>query len=651
MTTNIEEIPYSTIIYDIKGNEIAEINYGEFRHRYLDIDDYPDFLKRGVIFLEDRSFYNNIGIDFLAIFRAVWRNFEEGKVVEGASTISSQLIRNTTGLNEKRTFWKKLQEFGLAVVINAKYSKEDILEKYLNNVSFGYMNFGYESASYYYFGKSVKNLTKAQLLALMVIPKNAIKYDPYKKFEQFKIRYNLILNLFKENGIISEEDEIFIKNEKIEFNEKNKPKLPYIKDFLENNYIEQIKGKKEIYLNIDYFLTKKVEHLAKNVVDKLYWKNVRDYGLIILDRHTSDLKVMIGGYSYDGPNGQVNSALRPRQAGSTIKPFTYSLAFKDLGWDKNTIILDLPVEFKTDKGYAYNPKNYSLDYKGQVSVAQALSQSLNIPAVKTLYEVGEKKLLDFLRDLKITSLDKDVGYYGLALTLGVGEISLFELTRSYNIFAQDGNFCEINIFKNNSKQTNCEKKIDKKITDEITEILTNRFYKLEGFPVNSALDFGNRKVFVKTGTSRNFRDNWAMGFTKNYIIGVWAGNKDGSEMKGVSGATGAGQIFREIVDNIEKDFDEIKAPNIQEKNKEKYLNIISPLPNSKYKLDEYKQEKNQKIKLDFVTNIEYDSARFFVDNKEVEKFYTPKKGTHILEIVLFKNKEKVGEKNLVFEVK
>jgi len=650
VTFKIEEIPYSTVVFDNSWNEIAELNYSKYRHRYLELENYPDFLKKWVIFLEDRSFYNNNWIDFGAIFRAAKRNIEEGKVVEWASTISSQLIRNTKGLNDKRNITKKLQEFWLAFIMNTKYNKDDILEAYLNNVSFWYMNFGYQSASYYYFWKSVENLTKAEQIALLAIPKNALKYDPYTQKEAFNSRYNLIIKLFLDNKIISSEDEIFIKNEKLEFNENHEPKLPYIKDYLENNYKNKLEWKREKKLTIDYYLSQKIKNIGDNVIDKLYWKNVTDYWVIILDRKTNNLLTMIGWYSYFTKNGQVNSTLSSRQVGSTLKPFTYALAFRDLEWNKDTIILDLPVEFKTDKWYAYNPKNYSLDYKWQVTVAEALSQSLNIPAVKTLFEVGEDKLLNFLRDLNITSLDKEKEYYWLALTLWVWEISLYELTRAYSIFANSGNFCDINIFQNNKNKVNCERKLDKNITDEIEEILTNRYYKLQGFPVNSALDFGDKKVFVKTGTSRNFKDNWSIGYTKNYIIWVWAWNKDWSEMKWVSGATWAGQIFREIIDNIETDFDKINAPELEQISNEKYLNIISPLPNSKYKIDEYKDIKNQKIKLDFMTNIDYDSVKFIVDNKEENKFYTPTKWTHKLEIFLFKDEKKVGEANLNFEV-
>jgi penicillin-binding protein 1C len=426
-----------------------------------------------------------------------------------------------------------------------------------------------------------------------------------------------------------------------------------------------------IQTTIDFNLTNKIDELAKNSIIPLMWKNVKDYSVIIIDRKTQELKVMIWWIDYyGGQNGQVNMTTSPRQVWSTIKPFTYVLAFKNLGYTPNTTIIDLPVQFQTDLWYAYNPKNYSLDYKWEVTIAQALSQSINIPALKVAEKVWVNNLLQFLKSLWITSLNKDENYYWLALTLWVWEISLYELTKAFTIFAYDWKLCDINVIVNNNWRSHlvhlnkgeslsdsesrginsCKQIIEKKYTDMIGEILTNRYYKLWEFPINWNLDFPDKKVFLKTGTSRNFKDNWTVWFTDNYIIWVWAWNKDWSEMKWVSWASGAWEIFKNVVDYLEKDnwqsdIKKLKKENIN------YLEITSPLNNSKFKIDNFKPQNTQKIKLDFSTNLVYDSYKWFVNNTEIkDKFLNLKTWKKEIKLVLYDKNWNIvkKEKNWIF---
>lgn len=393
------------------------------------------------------------------------------------------------------------------------------------------------------------------------------------------------------------------------------------------------------------------------------WKNVKDYSVIIIDKNTKELKVMIWWINYYGQDGQVNMTTSPRQVWSTIKPFTYVLAFKNLGYTPETTITDLPVQFQTDLWYSYNPKNYSLDYRWEVSIAEALSQSINIPALKVAEKVWVWNLLRFLKSLWITSLNKDENYYWLALTLWVWEISLYELTKAFTIFAYDWELCDIHVIANNwvsllvplnkgeclsdseSRGINhCKQIIEKKYTDMIFQILTNRYYKLWSFPINWNLDFPDKKVFLKTGTSRNFKDNWTVWFTDNYIIWVWAWNKDGSEMKGVSWASGAWEIFKNIVDYLEKSWDESEINEIK-KEEINYLEITSPLDNSKYKIDKNKPKSIQKIKLEFSTSLVYDKYKWFINEKEIKwDFFDLEEWNKEIKIVLYdKDWNKVNE--------
>lgn len=668
---DIEKIPYSTIIYDENNIRIWEIIIdNKYRHEKIKFEEIPEFTKQVVISLEDKSFFSNIWIDFTALARALINNFSQ-KNIQWASTISSQVIRNNYWLNEKRTFFRKFKEFYLALALNLNYSKDEILSNYLWNIYFWYLNYWIKSASNYYFWKELKNLTKAEQLALIILPKNPKKYDPYKNKYEFRTRFELIAKMLNENHIIDKKSYDSIINEKLIFNYDHRNKLPYVIDYIRNfeknlektNKISDINS--QIHTNIDYNLTKKIEEIAKNSILPLSWKNVRDYAGIIIDKKTNDIKVMIGWINYYDDNWQVSMITARRQAWSTLKPFTYALAFQNLAYTPETIILDLPVQFQNHMWYAYNPKNYSLDYKWEVSVAEALSQSINIPAIKVADELWVWNLLNFLRLLWFDNLTKDENHYWLALTLWVWEVSLYELVRAYTIFAYDWNLCDFNIIKkgkniNNSQtaenwklktESSCKKIIDKKYTDMINYILTNRYFKLNEFPLNWSLDFQDKEVFLKTWTSRNFKDNWTIWYTKNYIIWVWAWNKDWSEMKWVSWASWAWEIFKSIVDFLEKEKQETN-PIIQEKDKINYLEIISPLANSKYQISQSLPKDSQKIKLEFKTNIDYKKYKWFLNWDLVnDDFIDLKVWNNNLKLILYdKDDYKIKESSVIFYV-
>ncbi len=661
ITVSLQTIPESYNIYDTNNIKIWEIiKDNKYRHIETKFEELPPFLLKALVLLEDKTFYNNSGIDYLAIIRASIANLQNWKVVEWASTISTQLIRNSYWLNKKRTFKRKIKEFLLALALNKKYSKKEILEKYCNILYFGYMNYGFASASEFYFGKKLKNLTKAEIIALLVIPKNSNIYNPIDNKTRFQKRFSNLVEYFYKNKLINKTEYAYIKNEKIEFNIKNKNKLPFVTDFIRKKYfwkwnkigysdIRKIKlTNNKVTTNIDFYLTEKVKKLADTSILDLYNNNVNDYGVIILDKKTN-LKVMIWGYNYeDKKYWQVNSTLSLRQVGSTIKPFTYLLAFQDLGLTPSDKILDYPIQYKTNEWYSYSPQNYNLNYKWEVTIATALSQSLNIPAIKILEKIWIQRLYQFLQSLGISSLDKNSEEYWLALTLGDGEISLYELTRAYGIFAHNGDFCDINILKNEKEF--CKRIINSKYINMIKEILTNRYFKINSFPINSNLDFPNRYVFVKTGTSRNFRDNFAIWFTKNYIIWIWVWNKDASYMKWVSGVSGAGYIFKKIVYELEKEKKNNKIVKLKEK-KLNYINILHPLDGSKFLIEDFRPEDSQKIKLEFDTNIKYDNKKWFINNTEVKNdFVFLDKWSYTISIKLFFKWKKIGEKSSHIEI-
>ncbi|MDD3262385.1 MAG: transglycosylase domain-containing protein [Candidatus Absconditabacteria bacterium] len=643
----LPKIPNSTRIFDKNGIQIGEIlAENAYRHIPVKLDNVPNFLKDSIIAIEDQRFYKHQGIDFVAIARAFRNNIERGSTTQGASTITTQLIRNVYRLNKPRTIARKIAEFVLAFLLESQQSKEKILESYLGVINFGYMNFGVESAADFYFGKSVNQLTMAEIIALITIPKNPRKYNPYTNYESFKERFDLILLLLQRKQLISQDESEHIKQERLLWKENNSSKLPYIQDTVANilmppkSLIDQ--GKLET--TIDFYLSKKIEKLANATIRQLAWKNVSDVGVLLVDRKTNEIRVLIGGSSYYNSGGQVNSVFTNNQPGSTIKPFTYLLAFKDLGWTPETTILDLPVQYKTKENYTYTPQNFSLRFKGPVSVATALAESLNVPAVKTANEIGTEKLLKFLRDdLRITALKKSSDFYGLALTLGVGDMSLYQLTRAFGVFSNDGEICDLKLFPN--QESSCKKVIDSKYTDMIEKILGSRFLRFPAFPMLSNLDFEDRFVVLKSGTSRKFSDNRIVGYTENFLIGVWVGNKDGSPMKGVSGASGAGDLFKKIVEETEPKTQGNLQQNMISYDQEvrPYVQITNPLEGSVYKISNQIPFDYQSLVLQFATNISYDSFQRQINGKNIEKTWDLAPGIHVISLILSSQGEPVAK--------
>ena len=633
INVEIKKIPTSTIVYDEKNNELWEIIAQEkYRHRKINIEEIPEFFKKSIISIEDRRFYSHNWIDYIWILRALKNNILNNRI-EWASTIDNQVVRNSYWLNENRWFKLKIKEFILSLALNKKYSKNEILEIYLNNINFWYLNYWVASASHFYYNKDINNLTKAEMIWLITIIKNPNKYNPIKNLWNFNKRFKILANYLEQNWIINSKEKNEILEEKLNFYTWEKNKLPYIVDFVKKN-IKNNPSKITTTINLN--LTQKIDWLAKTSLKTLAWKNVSDYSIIIIDKNTLELKVMIWWNNYWSDNGQVNGSLALRQPWSALKPFIYLLAFQNLGKTPSSTILDLPVSYKTSDWNSYEPKNYSLDYKWEVSLAEALSQSINIPAVKLLNEVWINNFMKFLREIWITTLNKDADYYWLSLALWSAEVSLYELTRAYTIFAKWGKFCDINYINNNNNNNNlinwCKKITDKKYTDMIEQILTNRYFKLSWFPINSNLDFSDREVFVKTGTSRNFRDNLSIWYTSNYIIWVWVWNKDWSEMKWVSGATWAWDIFRKIVYELDNKETKSNLISLDKENKD-YITITSPLDKNVFEINPSIPLKNQDIKLSFSTNINYDNKKWFLDNKEITWD--------------FLNIKKLGERNIV----
>lgn len=651
-------LPNSKIIYDSKNIEIWELpSDNKYRHRVFWYEEIPDLYNKSIVYFEDKSFWYNLWISPFWIFRSIYINISNWKVIQWASTISSQFIRNNLWLNENRTFTKKILEYLYSINLNLRYSKKQILSMYANQVYFWYMNYWLKSAAKFYFDKELYNLTDAEIISLITIQKNSTRYDPYKNYDAFRKRFLLLTKILLDWKIIDNMRYKSIINENLILNEEYNNKLPYIADFYKTwsewkiNFIDKSNFKylwNDIHTTIDYNLSQRISDIWFNRINWLAWKNVNDYWVILLDRKTSDLKVMIWWKEYFWNEWQVNSTLSLRQPWSTIKPFTYLLAFKNYWIDINDSILDLPVLYKTKDWFSYEPQNYSTKFEWEVTYWEALAQSMNVPAIKTLEKVWVGELLRFLSDLWIKSLNKDEGHYWLALTLWDWEVTLYELLRAYSIFSWNWKYCDINLLL--WKKSVCKEIVDKKYTDKINEILTSRYLKMWAYPINSALDFGDLNVFFKTGTSRNFRDNWTIWYTDDYIIWVWVGNKDATNMKWVSWATWAWELFGAIVRELWGTTSNMQS-FYSKNNSSDFLEIISPLSGQVFKLDKYINMKTQQIKLDFKTNIRYDKFKWIYDNKVLdENFLSLEKWKHNLELQLIASDGVVASKNTTFEV-
>jgi len=561
----------STKIYDRTGEILLYEIYDKERRTIISINELPDYVKNATIVTEDIDFYHHHGIKFTSLIRALINNITHQNLSQGGSTITQQLIKNII-LTNKKSFIRKIQEIILALELERKYSKNQILEFYLNQIPYGSNLYGIESASQSFFEKPAKNLTIAESALLAALLKAPSYYSPYGNHKDllFKRKNEIIKKLYDNNYISKIEYENALNEQIIIHPPKIDIKAPhfvmYIKEYLENKYgidFLKISGLK-ITTTLDYNLQKKAEEILQKQAalnDKLY--NAKNASMVAIDPKTGQILVMVGSKNYfDIENdGNVNVTLQPRQPGSAFKPIVYATAFKK-GFTPNTIVFDVPTEFSTDSQISFKPQNYDETTRGPVTLKNALAQSLNIPSVKVLYLAGIDESINTAESLGITTL-KPRNRFGLSLVLGGGEVKLLELTNAYSAFAQDGKQSPItgilkiedangNIleeFKNNSSQI-----LDQQIARNINDILSDNEARKPIFGENSYLKLKSRPAAAKTGTTSNYRDAWVIGYTPSLVTGVWVGNNNNKEMKkGGAGISAAGPIWNKFMEEALKD--------------------------------------------------------------------------------------------------
>ncbi len=556
------QIDQSTKIYDRTGQVLLYDYNRDAKRNVVPLADISPHTINATIAIEDSSFYEHGGIRFTSIMRAVLINTLGVALSQGGSTITQQVVKNEL-LTSKKSIIRKINEWMLSIKMEQIYSKDQILETYLNNIPYGSTLYGIEAASEAYFGKPAKDLSLAQAAYLAAMIQAPSYYSPYGTHQtELAARKNLVLDRMHTLGFIDDAAHASARAENVSFSRAGHNAIIaphfvfYILGQLEEKYGSQalVSGLKVITT-----LDAELEVKAESVVNQYALENVKKFkasnaSLVALDPATGQILAMVGSRDFFDPDidGQYNATLASRQPGSTMKPFIYALALMN-GYTRNTIIFDVPTQFSTtcspsdttnNKSPCYAPSNYDHAFRGPMTFETALAQSINIPAIKTLYLVGIQKAINLAKAFGLSSLG-DPSQYGLTLVLGGGEVRLLDLTGAYATFANDGikntptGILEVSDANGNTLEkytTESSIVLPAPIARDISAMLSDAPARLPEYPLNSPLSFPRYDVAVKTGTTDDTRDAWIIGYTPSIAIGVWVGNNDNSPMvKSVAG--------------------------------------------------------------------------------------------------------------------
>lgn len=558
---------FSTVFFDREGKIIYQM-YKDQNRIPVSLKDIPADLKNATVAIEDKNFYRHQGFAVSGLLRAVFNIVFRGQL-QGGSTLTQQLVKNTL-LSSERTLSRKIKEFILSIEIERRYTKDQILEMYLNEAPYGGTFWGVEAAARGYFGKSVKDLTLAECAFLAGLPQRPSYYSPFiGKNKAYLYRTKDVLRRMREDGYIkkSQEENAYKEVEKMEF---KAPKIsfsaPHFIFYVRDQIVEMFGEKAldqgwQIKTTLSLDIQKKAEEIVKEEIKKLVSLNVTNGGVIVLDTQTAEILAMVGSVDYNNEKfGKYNVTLAYRQPGSALKPITYAVAFEK-GYTPATVIMDLPTVFPSQGGQDYKPENYDGKYRGPVQLRFALGNSLNIPAVKLLAMIGIREFLNKAYLMGLDSLaptPKNLSRFGLSLTLGGGETRLIDLTSAFSIFGRGGTkikpiaILEIRDRKGKiiyQKEKQKEKQvISQEVAFLISHILSDNNARKMVFGSQSLLQIPGKTVAVKTGTTDDKRDNWTIGYTVSATVGVWVGNNDNSPMspKIASGLSGAASIWNQI---------------------------------------------------------------------------------------------------------
>jgi 1A family penicillin-binding protein len=570
----------STKIYDRSGQVLLYEIYGEEKRTFKPLSEIPKHLVHAVIAVEDINFYRHTGIDIKGILRSLFINFRIGKPIYGGSTISQQLIRSTF-LGLEKTPKRKIREIILTFELERRYSKDQILEWYLNQVPFGQNAYGVEAASQTYFQKPVSEISVAEaaiLAALIQAPSYLSPYGEHKN--ELLERKNMILDRMEKAGFLNKELTQEAKAQEVNFAKITQPiKAPHftlwVKDYLETKYGENFLREKglRVYTSLDWQLQELAEKAVLEGSFRNKSFNAHNAAFVAIDPKTGQILAMVGSknwfsdpYPENCISGQnclfepyTNVALRPRQPGSAFKPFVYVTAFEK-GYTDKTIVVDEPTCWPSEGlNKAWCPQNYDGFFRGPVTLRQALAQSLNIPSVKVLENLaGLQDSIKNAQKFGITTLT-DPTRYGLAIVLGGAEVKLLDLVSAYGVFATQGLYVPpVSILKIEDSEGNIieeNKKTTKRVMEKapirlINDILSDNEARAPIFGRRSPMYFEDYKVAAKTGTTQDFKDGWIVGYTPQIVVGVWVGNNNNTPMSREPGIILAGPIWRAFMEKV-----------------------------------------------------------------------------------------------------
>lgn len=569
---NIGKINYrlSTHVYDRNGKILYEI-YRDENRTPIKLKDLPSYVIHSTIVIEDKDFYKHNGVNvFGGILRALKENIFNKGNIQGGSTITQQLVK-TALLTPERTISRKIKEIILALWTEKVYTKDKILEMYLNQVSYGGSAYGIEEAAKTYFGKSAKHLSLSEAALLAGLPQAPSIYSPYNNPELAIKRRNEVIEAMYKQGYIDKNSKFKAQSSKLEvLPPKNKILAPhfvfYTKGKLEDYFGTKIveEGGLKVTTTLDLEIQKEAEKILKEELEKIKYLNVNNGAILITRPSTGEILAMVGSVDYFmSPWGAFNVTTALRQPGSSIKPLLYSLALQK-GYTSATIIDDVPTMFQIPGSSPYRPVNYDGKFHGKVPLRYALANSYNIPAVKVIEKIGVENFIDYARKLGISTWENR-SQYGLSLALGGGEVKMIDMAEAFGVLAnlgykvpltyylkiEDSNgeiLKEINPFKT--------KEVDSGIAYIISDILSDNQARIWAFGPNSALEIPGFKVAVKTGTTDNKKDNWTIGYTPDFLVAVWVGNNDGTPMNPylTSGVTGAAPIWNRVMSYLLKNY-------------------------------------------------------------------------------------------------
>jgi penicillin-binding protein 1C len=552
----------SICIYDRNGESLREaLSFDYQTSVWVPLERISPWMILATIIREDKRFLFHPGLDVFALLRAASHNIRKGRVISGGSTITMQVAKMALRL-KGRNLLNKALEMAYALKLELHLSKAEIIQIYLNRIPYGNQTYGVEAAARFYFRKNANQLSLGESCMLALIPRAPTLLNPYAAPGVLTHTRSSLLTSMRKRGCIDDitcqmamQEPVQLVDQELNF------EAPHFVDYILGQLNRERSSAARIITTIDLSLQKDLQKLLSTTLRSMKGYNVNQGAIIVMDVNTGEILAMVGSRDYfDAREGQVNGCISARQPGSTIKPFLYALAIQS-GMRLSDVLPDTLVEFRLQDGTLFAPRNYGHRYHGPTRMREALASSFNVPAVYLIEKLGVNKFYYLLQRLGFTFLDKGALHYGLSLGLGAGEVTLLELVNAYRVFMLQGTLDEVRTIRamydrQGNRITQAKHPVVNVFSAEtahlITDMLSDNTARFKAFDIDNALHLPFTCA-VKTGTSKDYRDNWCVGYTTAYAVGVWVGNFSGAPMQGVSGISGAAPLFRSIMVELHRD--------------------------------------------------------------------------------------------------